>query len=172
MSDTLFATQRLSCRRWRKTDLEAIYAAYSDPEAMRWVGDGTPITRDACERWYGITVNNYTERGYGMFALESRGDGGVVGFCGITHPDGQVEPEIKYTIMRELWGQGYASEAVPALVRYAIAELGLAYMIATVDPENLASQRILKKAGFQQAPARTESDGSTTLVFTVISSSS
>lgn len=172
MSDTLFATQRLCCRRWRKTDLDAIYAAYADPEAMRWVGDGTPITRDACERWYEITVNNYAERGYGMFALTSRSDGGVVGFCGITHPDGQVEPEIKYTLKRPLWGLGYASEAVPALVSYAIAELGLTYMIATVDPENLASQRILRKAGFQQAPARVESDGSTTLVFTVTVDSS
>jgi ribosomal-protein-alanine N-acetyltransferase len=161
----VFETSRLRCRRWIKSDFDPLYAVYSDSDAMRWVDDGQPITRAECERWFEVTHTNYRLRGYGMFALEDRESGEVVGFCGLVHPGGQVEAEIKYALRRSRWGAGLASEAVPALLSYGAQEHGLTRIIATVAPDNIASQRVLAKAGMRLAQRRTNDDGTTTLVF-------
>lgn len=161
----VFETRRLIGRRWTPADFEAVYAIYSDPEAMRWVGEGKPITRESCLQWFDVTAANYRTRGYGMLALEDKVSGEVVGCCGLTHPGGQADPEIKYTFLRRLWGQGLASEIVPALLAYGAQQHGLIRVIATVDPENVASQKTLTRAGAELIERRREDDGTTTLVY-------
>lgn len=84
----LFVTERLSCRRWFLQDLQALAEVYGDADAMRWVGDGGAITPNECRDWLVVTEKNYQTRGYGMFALEDRTTGAVVGFCGLVHPGG------------------------------------------------------------------------------------
>ena len=165
MTPPLFNTRRLLCRRWVTEDFDALYAVYSDPEAMRWVGDGEPISQSACHEWFKVTEANYAMRGYGMFALESTSSGSVVGFCGLVHPGGQPEPEVKYAFLRSCWGNGYASEAVPALLAYGNAEHGLVHIIATVAPDNLASQHVLIKSGMRLSSQRQNDDGSLTNVY-------
>ncbi len=165
MQAVVFESERLTCRRWLPDDLESLYAAYSDADAMRWVGDGTPITRQECERWLQVTFDNYARRGYGMFTLVERATGQVVGFAGLVHPGNQAEAEVKYAFRREYWGRGLASEVVPELVHYGNSQHQLARVIATVAPEHLASQRVLQKSGFRLADNRRNDDGSTTLVF-------
>ncbi len=132
---------------------------------MQFVGDGSPITLESCQEWLEVTARNYSLRGYGMFSLEERATGLVVGFCGLVHPGGQSEAEVKYAFLREAWGKGYASEAVPYLLGYGHQAHGLSRVIATVAPGNLASQRVLAKAGAKRIAPRLHSDGSTTLVY-------
>ena len=140
-------------------------AVYGDAEAMRWVGDGSPLTAEECERWIAVTADNYLRRGYGMFALVERETGGVVGFCGLVHPGGQAEAEIKYAFLRSAWGRGLATEAARALLGYGAAAHGLRQVIATVDPDNHASQQVLAKAGMQRGALRQNEDGSQTQLF-------
>lgn len=160
-----FETERLRVRRWRDADLAALLAVYGDADAMRWVGDGSPITHDGCVQWLEVTRRNYAQRGYGMFAIEARAFEGVVGFCGLVHPGGQPEAEVKYALHRAQWGQGFATEAVRGLLAYGARVHGLAQVIATTAPENAASHRVLLKAGLQRGELRTNDDGSRTLVF-------
>ena len=94
-----------------------------------------------------MTESNYDRLGYGMFALEDRAAGRVVGFAGLVHPGGQPDAEIKYAFLRSEWGRGLASEAVPALLAHGASRHGLRRVIATVAPENLPSRRVLDKAG-------------------------
>ena len=165
MSSTVFQSERLLCRHWIAEDFEPLLAVYSDPEAMRWVGDGQPIGQGECEEWFKVTEANYAKRGYGMFTLVERDSGTVVGFAGLVHPGGQTEPEIKYAFLRTHWGVGLATEAVPQLLAYGASVHGLRRIIATVAPSNLVSQRVLAKAGMVLASHRANDDGSTTLVF-------
>lgn len=165
MRTTVFRSRRLLCRRWRSEDLESLFAVYSDPEGMRFVGHGRPIARAECEEWFKVTEMNYVKRGYGMFALELLATGDVVGFAGLVHPGGQAEPEIKYALRRSHWGQGLASELVPQLLEYGTRAHGMQRIVATVAPGNLASQKVLAKAGMALATRRENDDGTTTLVF-------
>ena len=161
----LFETKRLRCRRWIASDIDALAHVYGDAQAMRWVGDGEPLSREGCEAWLEVTARNYRTRGYGMFALEAPSTREIVGFCGLVHPGGQVEAEVKYTLRRESWGRGLATEAVRALLLYGAAAHGLRRIIATVAPLNHASQRVLTKAGMTRILVRRNDDETCTHVF-------
>ncbi|MEZ6019986.1 MAG: GNAT family N-acetyltransferase [Planctomycetota bacterium] len=148
MTDQIIAeTQRLCIRELAAEDAEIFFQIYADPIAMRWVDDGLPITREDSERWLAITLNNYQGQGYGMFAIEEAGR--VIGCIGITHPGGQPEAEVKYTLLRDCWGRGLASEALAGLMAVVTDRWGLRHVIATADAENLASHRVLEKCGFR-----------------------
>jgi RimJ/RimL family protein N-acetyltransferase len=165
VSDIVFSTERLIVRQWRDTDLPVLLAVYGDADAMRWVGDGTPITREQCINWLEITRNNYKKRGYGMFAVEQKLTPGVIGFCGIVHPDNQMEPEVKYAYLRSSWGRGFATEAVVGLFAYGAKVHGLVHIIATTAPANIASHRVLLKAGMEYGDLVNNDDGSVTQLF-------
>lgn len=164
-SNILFTTPRLQVRHWRDDDLPALMAVYANADAMRWVGDGQPISEAECRRWLEVTHRNYAVRGYGMFALEEVLGGAIIGFAGLVHPGGQPEAELKYALMRQCWGRGFATEAARGLLAYGAREHGLRRIIATTAPENHASHRVLEKAGMQRGELVTEEDGSLTLLF-------
>lgn len=147
--ELVFETPRLGARGLVPGDVEALLQVYGDADAMRWVGDGQPLDRADCERWVGVTQRNYATRGYGMFALTDRRGGAVLGFCGLVHPGGQAEPELKYALDRAAWGQGLATEAAAAMLRAGHQRFGLTHIIATVAPAHVASQRVLLKAGMR-----------------------
>ena len=58
--------------------------------------------------------------------------------------------EIGYGIKKEYEGQGYMTEAVTAMARWASEQIGVKYVEAEADPDNKASQRVLEKAGFNR----------------------
>lgn len=161
----LFETARLRCRRLLAEDLAELLAVYGDAEAMRYVGDGLALSEAQCRAWLLRTEQNYQLRGYGMAALLARDGGALLGFCGLVHPGGQPQAEIKYAFKRSCWGQGLASEAARGLLDYGGRVLGLGEIIATVDPEHLASQRVLVKAGMRRGVLRDNGDGSHTQLF-------
>lgn len=166
MIDAVFETERLIVRRWRDSDLPDLMAVYGDAEAMKWVGDGKPITQEECREWLVVTRRNYERRGYGMFAVEFKSAPGVVlGFCGIVHPGGQEEAEVKYAYLRSVWGQGVATEALTGLISYGLSAHGLTRMIATTAPENTASHAVLGKAGMRRGRLRANEDGGFTQRF-------
>jgi RimJ/RimL family protein N-acetyltransferase len=168
--EVLFTTDRLRCRKWLASDLDALFEVYSDEEGSRYVGDGQPITQSECEYWLGVTAANYKKRGYGMFALEACDSGQVIGFCGLVHPGDQIEAEIKYAFLKSQWGQGLASELVPAMLVYGEQSHQLRHIIATVAAGNLASQRVLLKSGMTFIKDFPEEDGSTTQLYEWIAS--
>jgi RimJ/RimL family protein N-acetyltransferase len=116
-------------------------------------------------RWIAVTKRNYATRGYGMSALVLKQSGSVVGFCGIVHPGGQPEAEIKYAVLPIHWGQGLATEAVRGMLAYAAERLDLRRVIATTAPENEASQRVLLKVGMSHLETTRDEDGSCTKTF-------
>ena len=100
-----------------------------------------------------------------MSTLVERASGEVVGFCGLVHPGGQPEAEIKYALKRRYWGLGLATEAVRAMLDYGASARGLRRIIATTGPENVASQKMLVKAGMTRENLRRNDDGSFTQMF-------
>lgn len=162
---SVFETSRLIVRRLQPDDLAPLFAVYGDADAMRWVGDGEPITKDECVKWLEVTANNYRVRGYGMFALLDRKTGDVFGFCGLVYPDGQADAEIKYALKRSHWGVGLATESANAMLAYGAREHHLTEIIATTAPQNIASHRVLLKAGMKRAEIRDNEDGTHTQVF-------
>jgi len=170
VSEWLFETERVAVRRMEPLDETNLWAVYGEPEAMRFVHDGQPIPREDCARWVEVTARNVEQRGYGMSAIELRGlQGGggnpVIGFCGLVHPGGQPEVELKYALLKEHWGQGLATEAARGLLAWGAAQFGIEAVLASTSPGNLGSHRVLEKCGFERAELRVEEGGEQVQVF-------
>jgi [ribosomal protein S5]-alanine N-acetyltransferase len=140
-------TQRLSLREFEPEDVDALAAVLSDPETMRYY----PVSFDriGVVDWIRRNRARYSNDGYGLWALILNSSGELIGDCGLVRQsvDGADEIEIGYHVRRDLWGQGYASEAAQACRDYGFANLRVDHLISLIRPENLASRRVAEKNG-------------------------
>jgi ribosomal-protein-alanine N-acetyltransferase len=63
--------------------------------------------------------------------------------------DGKDEVEVAYGLMPEFWNRGLATEFVRAVVSIGLLKLRLSGLVCLTNPDNLASQRVMEKAGFE-----------------------
>jgi [ribosomal protein S5]-alanine N-acetyltransferase len=161
----LFETPRLQVRHFRESDAPALFAVCSDPVVMRWVGDGRPLSLEQCENWIKVSLRNYETKGFGASAVIVKETQEFAGYCGIVYGPGETEPEIIYGFAQRFWGQGMAGELVAPMLEYGFKHCGLARIMATIAHENLASRRIVEKAGMRLDHEHAEEDGSITLCY-------
>ena len=96
-----------------------------------------------------MNVKHWAEHGFGMWMLRDAATSAIVGRAILRHLDveGVDEVEVGYGFMPEYWGRGLATEIANACVRIGFDRLGLRSMVAITTPPNLASQRVMQKAG-------------------------
>jgi RimJ/RimL family protein N-acetyltransferase len=152
----LIETERLLLRLPRPDDAEDLVEAISDPETMRYIGDGGTGGIAAAERSIARWLERWEESGVGQFVAERRGDGRFVGRAGFLvwnpatwEPAAVGETELGWTIVRSLWGHGYATEAALALRDWALRERGLTRLISLIQHGNVRSIRVAEKIGEQ-----------------------
>lgn len=119
----------------------------SDPQVRRYLGAGGSRTREETWRLMAMHAGIWTIRGFGLWAVELRSTGELVGRAGVWFPEGWPEIEAGWVIAPEHWGSGYATEAAREALRQAFATLGVTHVISLVRPENLASRRVAEKLG-------------------------
>lgn len=164
---TLFETPHLLIRHLNQNDVNAMFTIFSNPVVTRWMGDGSPLTREQCEKWIEVSLRNYETKGFGASAVIEKNTGNFIGCSGIVYASERQEPEIIYAFHPQAWGKGYASELVPAMLTYGLTDCKLDYILATIDIENKASQHIVQKAGMKLINEEHESDGHITLVYRI-----
>jgi RimJ/RimL family protein N-acetyltransferase len=94
-------------------------------------------------------MQGYADRGFGLWALVLKENGEVIGDCGLVvqQIEGVGEVEIGYHVRRDLWGQGFATEAAQACREYGFHQLGRDRLISLIHPANRASRRVAEKNG-------------------------
>jgi ribosomal-protein-alanine N-acetyltransferase len=148
--------ERLALREWTAEDAGALFAVASDPEVMRYVGDGRPWAGVGRAReWLGWMAECYRRNGYGRWAVVEREGGRLVGSCGFWPLAETGEVDFGYLLARDCWGRGYATEAGRAALAYGFGRLGFGEVVARVLPENAASGRVLEKLGFEPRGLKT-----------------
>jgi RimJ/RimL family protein N-acetyltransferase len=151
----MIETDRLILRLPRPEDAADLAVAYADSETVRYIGDGSTATLAEVEEGIVQWLERWESWGMGLFSLERREDGRVVGRAGFLRWDpetwevGGDETELGWLLVREHWGRGYASEAALALRDWAFEEGGLTRLISLIQRENLRSIRIAEKLGEQ-----------------------
>ena len=142
-------TPRLILRRLTLADADALLAVFGDAEVMRY-GDGVRSLAWVLG-WLADCLARYDQGQPAPWAIVERGgDDRAIGYCGLfTYGDvnGRPEVELGYRLARAYWGRGYATEAARAVLDYAFRVLGLARLIALIDPDNVASIRVAEKLG-------------------------
>ena len=147
-SQPMFETERLLVRHFQTNDLDAFAELCADPEVMRYVGDGTTLSRKEVERWIEVCKDKHATRGYGTSAVFEK-TGAFVGYCGVVRAPGNEFDELIYVFHRCAWGQGYAGEVGRAMLAYVFARSSLERIYATIYAANLPSQRVAEKLGLR-----------------------
>ena len=105
--------------------------------------------RARAERTIAAFDDHWSQRGYGVWAVADRVTGQLIGHCGLNFVPEAEEVEVLYALRTDRWGQGFATEAARASVRFGFEHADLARLIALAVPENIASRRVLEHLGFQ-----------------------
>jgi RimJ/RimL family protein N-acetyltransferase len=157
-------TARLRLRAFKASDLDEQAAILADPAVVRHLG-GHPHSREEAWRRMLSAAACWTLLGYGYWAVERKEDGrylGLIGFADFKRdltPRIEGLPEMGWILATHAHGQGYASEAVAAALRWADETLEAGEIVAIIDHANAGSIRVAEKAGFavrEEARYRTE----------------
>jgi RimJ/RimL family protein N-acetyltransferase len=159
-------TDRLELRMLRESDLDAYAEMCADPDVMRYIGDGQPLTRQLAWRNLAMMVGHWSLRGYGMWAAEERSSGLMVGRIGFWNPEGWPGLEVGWTLRRAYWGRGYAAEGARRALRYAFTDLNQRQVLSLIHRENAASIRLAQRLG-EQLLGPTEVMGKQALVYRI-----
>ena len=140
-------TERLVLRQFEARDLDAYAAMSADAEVMRYIGQGGPVGRDAAWGQLAFFLGHWTLRGYGMWALELRTSGRLIGRVGFINPEGWPGLELGWLLARDAWGHGYATEACVAALATRRAQFGTQELISLIRPANRRSIALAERLG-------------------------
>lgn len=145
-------TERLILRRFTIDDAEAMFQNWaSDPEVTRFMPYDTCITlkqtQSRINEW--LDYFNKTERS-DVFAIILKDSGEPIGTIDYAETDPEVEAiEVGYQLGKHWWGNGYAAEALKALIKYCFEECGFKRIWAMYNSLNSNSGTVMRKAGMQ-----------------------
>jgi RimJ/RimL family protein N-acetyltransferase len=156
-------TERLTLRMWREDDFEEYARICADAEVMRYLG-GKPFTRLEAWRHMAFLVGHWQLLGYGHWAVEEKESGRLIGRMGFLNPAGWPGFEVGWTLARECWGRGYASEGARKMLSYAFTEMDREHVISLIHRENKGSIKVAEKMG-EKLEGQTEVLGIPVLIY-------
>lgn len=136
----MIRTDRLVLRRASIDDVAAFHQVLSSPTAMRYWSSLPHSDIEQTKSWVASMVSGHPA-GSDDFVVTL--DGAVVGKVGAYRL-----PEFGFILRPDLWGKGYASEAVTAFLEHRRSVAPGSTLEADVDPRNSASLKLLAKQGF------------------------
>lgn len=147
----MFSTARFFLRPYDDSDFAHIYAMNADPEMMRYIREPATDEAPVRERVENMKGHSLANPGCGMFIIEDKNSGALVGNVVIRHAnlDPAREVEIGYLVLPAFWNQGVATEVTEGMCQYIDQTLHCHIVCAFTDARNVASGRVLEKNGFQ-----------------------
>jgi RimJ/RimL family protein N-acetyltransferase len=125
-----------------------VHAYASDLETVKYMDWGPNTESDTKEfTKRAIAFQSSKPRIQYELAITLRATGELIGGCGLEVRPLRKEGVLGYCLNRAYWGKGYATEATQALLAFGFNKLALHRIIAMCDPMNVASNRVLEKAG-------------------------
>jgi RimJ/RimL family protein N-acetyltransferase len=131
-------SKRLLLRQFTDGDWQDIHRYFSDPEAMFFT-HGRALSEGETWRVMCSMIGHWQVRGYGPYAVEEKSSGSVLGTVGFWYPNDWPEPEIKWGLARQSWGQGFATEAAKLVHAAGREHLPDFALISLIHDDNKAS---------------------------------
>jgi len=144
----LLHTPRLTLRRPVQADAEMIFRRYaSDPRVTRFMAWPTHESVAQTEAWLAYAEAEWGRWPANALLIIHREDGRLLGATGLDF-ETATRAETGYVLAHDAWGQGFATEALLAMVELA-RSLAVAELVAGVHPKHGGSIRVLEKGGFE-----------------------
>ncbi len=144
-------TLRLLLRRFEEQDAEDMFNNWAgDAEVCRYLSWGPHISADVSQKRIRNWVEAYRRDNSYVWALEMKGKGSAIGSISVEIADDIGEScEVGYCLSKEYWNRGVMTEALQAVLHYLFYEVGYRRIQAKHDVLNVASGRVMQKAGMQ-----------------------
>ena len=143
----LFETERLRLRRFTVDDVTNVLRLTSDAEVMRYIGEGKPMNRIDAWRNMAAALGHWHLRGYGLWAVEEKQSGTLIGRIGLINPDGWPGIEAGWMLRRAFWGKGFATEGARAALQFGFEQIGLDEILSMTVLANEPSWRVMERIG-------------------------
>lgn len=159
----ILETERLILRNYVPADWASVDDFLSDPLVTRYMhfSSWTPAQRRQWFSWC-IRDSRRADRDADNWAISLKETGVVIGWLGIgapSHPTTEHERDFGYALSRTYWGHGYMTEALSAVLVYEFEVRGSQRVFAECEAPNIASARVMEKAGMRYEGTFHDSDG-------------
>lgn len=143
------ATERLTLRRFEIEDAENMFYNWAnDPEVTKYLTWPAHESVDTTETILKEWISKYDEKDFYQWAIELNDLEQPIGTISAIKTDERVESvEIGYCIGKRFWNNGYMTEALTAIIRFFINEVGAGRVWARHDTENPNSGKVMAAAG-------------------------
>src|SRR5690349_21214268 len=130
-------------------DAEFIFRLLNSPKFLKYIGDrGVRSVDDARSFIENRYRQSYLDHGFGLYTVELKSRAEPVGICGFVRRDTLPAPDIGFAFLPEHEGQGYGHESAAEALKYGLAKLKFAHVLAITTLDNDSSGRLLEKLGF------------------------
>jgi ribosomal-protein-alanine N-acetyltransferase len=160
-------SSRLIFRLFTMEDAALVYELNRDENVTRFTYDPISDMARAADVLQRTIIPQYVLYNYGRWATHLKEDMSFIGWCGLKFRAELKEVDLGYRFMEKYWGQGYATEAAFAAVKYGFEKLHIPRITGRADPKNLASARVLEKIGMKFI-GQEQVDGHSALVYEAI----
>src|SRR5688500_785956 len=144
----LFETQRLIVRHYTKDDSQNFFLLNGDEEIMQYIRPAK--TRREADLFLSEIIEKYEEDpSVGRWATEDKHTGAFVGSFAFIPIEGSADKmQLGYALLKQNWGKGYATELTNGGIQYVFSKTDIAVIFGITETGNIASQKVLLKAGF------------------------
>lgn len=143
-------TERLSFRKLTDDDGEFMLQLLNEPSFIANIADRGVRNVEQAQAYIANGPGaSYVNNGFGMYAVELKDTGEMIGVCGLLKREGLDDPDIGYAYLPKYWGKGYASEAASAVIAHEKQTIGVKRVVAIVAPHNQPSINVLQKIGLR-----------------------
>lgn len=145
-------TKNLILRPIELSDFDRLFEIYSNPLVMKYIYDGSLFSKEKTMVRIHECIDHWKKYGFGFNVMIEKSTSGTAGYCVLRHFDNchpklEGKIEIGYILNQPFWNKGYATEAVKACIKIGFEQHHFNEILATILPENIASQNVVKKAG-------------------------
>jgi RimJ/RimL family protein N-acetyltransferase len=144
-----FETERLILRPTELEDAVLVLELLNTPKWLKFIGDRNVKSLEEAQEYIKNRMLPQLERlGYSNYTLVTKSDGTPIGTCGLYDRDGLEGIDIGFALLPQFEGQGYGFEAAKRIKAAAFEDFGIDQLQGITSQENIASQTLLKKLGF------------------------
>lgn len=140
-------TARLRLRPLQLDDVDDLHRLWTEPGVRQYLWDNEVIPRERTKSIIETSLASFETQRFGLWAVLPEAEAALIGFCGFWFFHEPPKLELLYGIAPAYWNRGLASEAAEAMMRYGFEKLKFERIEASTDAANLASSRVMEKAG-------------------------
>ncbi|UQW96263.1 GNAT family N-acetyltransferase [Rummeliibacillus sp. G93] len=149
----MLESKRTILVKYTEDEMGYLEKLLSNPNMVKYIGNGKVRSREQTQIFFNWIVDQYNiNENYGLKIIKDKTSSKNIGHAGLVPQivEGKEFVEVGYWIEENYWGKGYASEIAQSLITFGLQVLKLPEIIALIQKENIASEKVALKNGMKK----------------------